>query len=344
MSIVLSQSAYVRKIPSIPIEVHRKTQPNLPVTEAERGHLRGLIGSLQYAATNTRPDLSSRLSLLQSEINQANIETLQSANRLLHEAKRYHDVTITIKPIPHQSFRFMAFSDASFASTKKPDSHAGSIIVGTHEDINNNSQCPISPLTWGSKKIQKVVTSTLSAETTSLASALDQMAWIRLHWRWLHDPKVQWRDPDNALLQLEPAISVSTVNENQDVAITDCKSLFDLITRTAPPSCSEFRVQLMARSIKESLKEGIQLRWVHTGAQLADALTKAMQAHFLRETLRLGQYRLVDENTTLKARAQSRDRVRWLRENTSTELDQNIKKDECEYPIVDPPLASGTMV
>ena len=82
----------------------------------------------------------------------------------------------------------------------------------------------------------------------------------------------------------------------------------------------------MARSIKESLKEGIQLRWVHTGAQLADALAKAMQAHFLRETLRLGQYRLVDENTTLKARAQSRDRVRWLRENTSTELDQNIKK------------------
>ena len=201
-SIVLSQSAYVRKIPSIPIEVHRKTQPELPVTETERGHLRGLIGSLQYAATNTRPDLSSRLSLLQSEINQANIETLQSANRLLHEAKRYHDVTITIKPIPHQSFRFMAFSDAPFASTKKPDPHAGSIIVGTHEDINNNSQCPISPLTWGSKKIQKVVTSTLSAETTSLASALDQMAWIRLHWRWLHDPKVQWRDPDNALLQL----------------------------------------------------------------------------------------------------------------------------------------------
>ena len=333
-SIVLSQSAYVRKIQSISIEAHRKTQPELPVNETERGHLRGLIGSLQYAATNTRPDLSSRLSLLQSEINSANIETLQSANRLLHEAKRYHDVTVTIKPIPTKNFRFMAFSDASFASTKKPDSHAGSIIVGTHEDINNNMQCPISPLAWGSKKIQKVVTSTLSAETTSLATALDQMAWIRLHWQWLHDPKVQWRNPDSALLQLDPAISVSTVHENQDVAVTDCKSLFDLITRTAPPSCSEFRVQLMARSIKESLKEGIQLRWVHTGAQLADALTKAMQAHFLRETLQLGQYRLIDENTTLKARAQSRDRVRWLREHAEPMLDQNIKKDECEYPAV----------
>ena len=30
-------------------------------------------------------------------------------------------------------------------------------------------QCPISPLAWGSKKIQKVVTSTLSAEN-NLAS------------------------------------------------------------------------------------------------------------------------------------------------------------------------------
>ena len=100
-SIVLSQSAYIRKTQSIPIEAHRKTQHELPVNETERGHLRGLIGSLQYAATNTRPDLSSRLSLLQSEINHATIETLQSANRLLHEAKRYHDVTITIKAHSH---------------------------------------------------------------------------------------------------------------------------------------------------------------------------------------------------------------------------------------------------
>ena len=37
----------------------------------------------------------------------------------------------------------------------------------------------------------------------------------------------------------------------------------------------EFHVQLVARAIKESLKEGISLRWVHTGAQLADCLTKA---------------------------------------------------------------------
>ena len=321
-SIIMSQSTrstYVRKIKHIPIEPNRKTQMELEITEAERGLLRGLVRSLQYAAVNTRPDLANRLSQLQSSINKAKIEDLLEANKLLHEAKKYHDVTITIKPIPHKDFRFMAFSDASFASHRKPDSHAGMIIVGTHQQINNNVQCPISPISWGSKKIQKVVTSTLSAETTSLAAAIDQLAWLRLFWSWIHDSTVQWKNPEKALQKLEPAISVPTFNETNDVAITDCKSLYDLITRTAPPSCSEFRVQLVARAIKEALREGISVRWVHTGAQLADCLTKAMQCHFLRETLRLGSYRLHDEASTLKDRAQTRDRIRWLQQPSNGE-------------------------
>ena len=86
------------------------------------------------------------------------------ANRLLHEAKRYHDVAITIKSIPHQQLRLMVFSDASFASSNKPHSYAGSITVATHKDISQNNECPISPLMWGSKKIQKVVTSTFGRD------------------------------------------------------------------------------------------------------------------------------------------------------------------------------------
>ena len=174
-NITLSQSNYIRKINPIPLDVNRKSQLELPVNEEERGLLRGLVGSLQYASTNTRPDLANRLSTLQSQINAAQIETILEANRLLHEAKRYHDTTITIKSIPHDDLRFMVFSDASFASSSQPYSYAGSIIVGTHKDISKNVECPISPLIWGSKKIQKVVTSTLSAETISMASALDQL-------------------------------------------------------------------------------------------------------------------------------------------------------------------------
>ena len=69
----------------------------------------------------------------------------------------------------------------------------------------------------------------------------------------------------------------------------------------------------MARAIKESLQEGTHLRWVPSGAQLADSLTKAMESHFLRETLKLGVYRLCDEESTLRERAKTKDRLKWLR-------------------------------
>ena len=115
-SIELSQSKYIRNINPITLKPERRADEGAQVTEAERHQLRGLIGSLQYAAVHTRPDLSSSLSQLQSQINSANVSTLIAANKTLHIAKKYHDVTIKIKPIKPDELRFLAFSDASFAS------------------------------------------------------------------------------------------------------------------------------------------------------------------------------------------------------------------------------------
>ena len=318
-SIVMSQEKYVSKINPIHIQPQRKIQENLPVTERERQDLRALIGSLQYASVNTRPDLSSRLSFLQSEVNKATVETLIQGNRILHEAKKYKDTHVRIQPIPMDQIRFLAFSDASFASKKQPESHTGTIIMTTHADIGKNHVCPVNPISWGCKKIQRVVTSTLSAETTSLSTTLDQLSWLRLFWSWIRNPKTDWKNATTTLNKLPETFATATFKEDPSIAVTDCKSLFDLVTRTAPPSCQEFRTQLQARAIKDLLAEGVRLRWVHTGAQLADALTKIMQCHFLRQTLQCGKYSLHDETEILKERACNRTRVKWLQATTSGE-------------------------
>lgn len=326
--IVLSQSKYVRDITPIPIEVNRKSNADEKINEKERHHLRALIGSLQYAAVNTRPDLSSQLSQLQSAVNSATVGTLIQANKTLHEAKKHHEVAIQIQPISPEDVRFLAFSDASFASRKVPDSHAGMIILATHKDILSNVSSPISPISWSSKKIQKVVTSTLSAETMALDSTLDQMSWIRLFWAWLRDSSVNWKKPHESLQNLPAAIASPTAKLQsmpeatlpEAIAATDCKSLFDLVTKTAPPNCAEFRTQLHARSIKDLLDENITLRWVHSGAQLADALTKVMESSFLRSTIQGGVYRLNDELEILKQRSDGRNRIKWLR-NCNAEPD-----------------------
>eukprot|EP00435_Cladocopium_sp_Y103_P002384 s4317_g1.t1 len=68
-SIELDQTQYIEDIPAINIDRSRRQSPDFPVTSDEKQALRGLIGSIQYAATNTRPDLSAKLSLLQAKIN-----------------------------------------------------------------------------------------------------------------------------------------------------------------------------------------------------------------------------------------------------------------------------------
>ena len=321
-SITMSQSKYVCAIKPIRITNQRRSQQDEPISEDERQELRAVIGSLQYAAVHTRPDLASRLSNLQSSINKATVETLCFANQTLHEAKKFHDVTITIQSIPIDDLRFLAFSDASFASKTNPNSHTGSLIMSTHKDIQNNVTCPVSPLSWGCKKIQRVVTSTLAAEATSLSTVLDQLSWIRLCWAWMLDPNTNWKSPQDTLRKLPETVSTATFkaqNLPASITATDCKSLFDLVTRTAVPNCQEYRTQLTARSIKDFLSENVVLRWVHSGAQLADGLTKIMQNDFLRATLAAGHYRLNDELEVLKDRATARNRIRWLKSCKSDE-------------------------
>eukprot|EP00435_Cladocopium_sp_Y103_P016264 s1455_g4.t1 len=67
-SICLSQEKYVSKIDAIHISGDRRKETDMPVTSDEQQSLRALIGSLQYASVNTRPDLASRLSFLQSQV------------------------------------------------------------------------------------------------------------------------------------------------------------------------------------------------------------------------------------------------------------------------------------
>jgi len=91
--------------------------------------LKGLIGSVQYAATNTRPDLSAKLSLLQAKINSATVKDLGDANRLLQEAKLHKYTKIIIKSIPIHDVRFVSFSDASFANRANSQSQKGCLIL-----------------------------------------------------------------------------------------------------------------------------------------------------------------------------------------------------------------------
>ena len=145
-SITVDQQQYIKDIQPISLSRARRVQQEDVVNEKERQSLRGLIGSLLYGAVNSRPDLCARLGWLQSQVNKAKVATLLEANRILHEAKEHSSVSLRIQPIAVDDLRFVAFSDASFASEKVQDSHQGMIVMAAHKNIGHNQRSPINPI------------------------------------------------------------------------------------------------------------------------------------------------------------------------------------------------------
>ena len=299
-SIELDQTKYVEDIPAIDISRDRRKNPTLEVTNDERQSLRGLVGSLQYAASNTRPDISAKLSFVQAKITTAKIQDLMDANRLLHEAKQHKETKIVIKSIPLADVRFVSFSDASFATRANSQSQKGCLLMATSKQIGQWQSSEASPLVWYSKKISRVVGSTLASEAYAMSGAVDLLSWVRIHWSWICNPHDQWKNPERCLQNSPEAYSV-----------VDCKSLYDLIQKTTIPSCQEYRTMLEALIIKDRIKEGIVVKWVHSAAQLADSLTKCMDNSVLRQFLAAGRCIIHDIDEILKVRADNRARKQW---------------------------------
>ena len=120
-------------------------------------------------------------------------------------------------------------------------------------------------------------------------------------WGFVKDPLFAWYKPE-----------VSLKTELPGLMITDCKSLYDLVTKNAVPNCQEWRTTIEVMLLKEQSQDHTICRWVSTAIMLADCLTKPMNATFLRTVLQLGKFRIYDESLTLKQNANRKFGVTWV--------------------------------
>ena len=136
-----------------------------------------------------------------------------------------------------------------------------------------------------------------------MSNSIDLLGWMRAMWGCIHIPNFPWQKTDEAFHKL-----------NQALIITDCKSLYDLATRTAIPSCEEYRTTLEVLLIRQRCAEHCNFRWVPTTLMLADWLTKSMNVDLIREVLGLGMFKLHDENHDLDRNAHRKRVLDWLRQ------------------------------
>ncbi|CAL1129202.1 unnamed protein product [Cladocopium goreaui] len=303
-SVEYDQIDYIEKIRPIEIPKQRRTNAEAALSPSEVTQLRSLVGALQYAAVHTRPDIAAKVGEIQSRVAKATVDDMIFANRVLHEAK-VHPVTLMTLPIAPEQVTFCAFSDASFLSGKEKYAHQGGLIFVTTPELLENKRSVVAPVAWMSKKIQRVTRSTLGAEAVALSGNVDRLLWLRILWQW-NNPSIEWQSPEKVLHEARQA-----------ALVTDCKSAYDLLTRTAVPQCEEHRTTIECLLIRERLQANCAVRWVTSNAQLADCLTKSMDASVLRQCLKSGRYSLFDENRVLQQRSDKRQRLKWAKEVTS---------------------------
>ena len=161
---------------------------------------------------------------------------------------------------------FVSFADASWANKKDFGSQCGYLCVGTERSLLDGSAAFCCSISWQSRRCPRVARSSGSAETQAATQAQEGTEFIRLLWLEI----VQGGYYDTIIGQ-----EISKVG---GCLIIDAKGVFDAIHRigSAAHSMQEKRLAVEGLALREAIgRTRTLLRWCHSEANVADALTKA---------------------------------------------------------------------
>lgn len=243
------QSTYIENLQPFVLDPTRAVQRTAPLTNLEADMMRSKIGQIQWVARQSRPDIMCDTSLLASTTKHATVQTLHDVNKLIRKLKS-EEVILKFQNLgKDSSLKLVVFSDASLGNLPDGGTQGGHLIFLVGEDGK------FSPISWQSKRIRRVVRSTLAGETLALADGIDNGMCI-------------------SALYSKITTGNIALNNLPIICVTDNHSLFDAVKSTK--SVTEKRLRLEISSIKELIHSGNikQILWSATKQQLADSLTK----------------------------------------------------------------------
>eukprot|EP00434_Breviolum_minutum_P007463 symbB.v1.2.006585.t1/scaffold387.1/size215482/8 len=294
-SINMSQKAFAESLK--PAHIAKGIRCDAELTEAQIRVLRAINGSLNWLSSQSRPDLAVQTSLSQQAFPKPKIHNLRDANNAVRRARQNKDLEISFKPIPIDNLTICCHSDAAWANVGT-HTQAGYVLAFVDKALQEGEETFWTPFTWRSYKLPRAASSTLSAESQSMATATGTVEWMTLLLLEAIDGPFEPRNARELLQKRPPILAI------------DCKSLFDhLISPSSPTSIEDRRTSIDVVIIRESLKlTGGHVRWLPTDRMLADAFTKDKSdpADLLRSCIKACRYQISEENTVLARQAEER--------------------------------------
>ena len=244
--ITIDQEHYIESINPIPINKERLLEKDSQLNKKELANFRTLIGQLSWVSTHTRPDIAFETCELGGSVKNAKITDLIKLNKLVVRLKSSHVNIFFPKFESLNHCTIKCFTDASFRNLPQEGSQAGYIIF-----IENDGEKCKSPVYWKSKKISRVVDSTLAAETMALHEGAKTSIYLA-----------------TMIKQLLPNITTKVI------CITDNKSLVDALHSTKMMTDRWLRLNIFGIKSMLTNHEVDSVQWIDTKNQLADCLTK----------------------------------------------------------------------
>ena len=240
----IDQNQYVMSLSPVKLSPGRSANKSSELSEAEKRDYRGVVGQLNWIATNSRPDISFEVCDLAVSFKNACVKDMLRLNKLVKwvQEELYKINFFQLKGL--ESCTLECFTDASFANLSDSSSQGGFVIFIRD---SNGVRCPIQ---WQSRKIRRVVKSTLAAEALALLDGAEATVYIARVFK--------------EIIRKEFKIH----------CIVDNKSLYDAVYSSNVIEDRRLRIDLAV--LRNMLENGEihRVSWVATSQQLADCLTK----------------------------------------------------------------------
>ena len=245
MTIKIDQNEYCKDLKEIPIQTSRKLKPNEPLTEEEKAQLKSAAGRIQWATSQTRPEMAYFTCQVSNVGKKPCVKQIIEANKAIRRLK-IESSELTYPTLGHtDNWSVVVFADGSHASLPSGCSQGGCIVflVGS-----NNKAAPIA---WKSKRIERVTKSPLATEISAVADGADLGFLVASMTQEIFN------------LSNIPSINVRT----------DSKSLKDHLGTDRVIKDPRLRVD--TARLRQMTENGeLLVTWVPGTKQLADCLTK----------------------------------------------------------------------
>ena len=188
-------------------------------------------------------------------------------------------------------------------------------------------------LAWRSAKLQRVVNSTLAAESQSMGKGLGDLMWTKE----LTDPHFvmkKWKEKFSHEDVLVLSSETSDERLRESLAIVDAKSLYDYLSRETVGG-QDRRTAIEIQIIREDLHNlNGQVRWVDHPAMVADPLTKVKgNVVPMYRLLESGSFSIKAEDAHMKCREEAKTSGQSVSQIRRSGIKENFGSCESSHVI-----------